>query len=216
MLSLEKIQASDHPTRAEEPDDDKRKQLQDENTLTELARFDATIKKQLGRDKIDYLLEPKVDGVSISLHYRHGKLALGVTRGDGREGDDITVNLKTVKSIPHELNLKNPPALLEVRGEAYIPQTEFDAMNKHLEAAGEKPFPNARNATAGTLKQLDSNLVARRPIAAVFYDVGACEGIHFDTHAGGAGLGSKSVRPAYAERMVGVSWHRGSAAVLPR
>jgi DNA ligase (NAD+) len=183
MLSLDKIQAASHPTKDEEPNDDKRKQEQDDNTLAELARFDATLQKQLGKSKIDYVLEPKVDGVSISLHYRHGKLALGVTRGDGREGDDITANLKQVRDIPHELKMKSPPALLEVRGEAYISQKDFAAMNAKMEAAGEEAFPNARNATAGTLKQLDSRLVAERPLSAVFYAVGARDGIEFTTHS---------------------------------
>jgi DNA ligase (NAD+) len=173
MLSLDKIAASDSPTKDEEPDRDKRNRAQDENTLAELRAFDATIRKHLGRDKIQYIIEPKVDGVSIGVHYRNGKLALGVTRGDGTEGDDITTNLKTVRGIPLELNLTNPPALLEVRGEAYMAIKEFDAINKHLEAEGEKPFPNARNATAGTLKQLDPKLVAQRPIRAVFYATGA-------------------------------------------
>ena len=104
MLSLDKIAASDHPTKDEEPDRDKRNRAQDENTLAELRAFDATIRKHLGRDKIQYILEPKVDGVSIGVHYRHGKLALGVTRGDGTEGDDITANLKTVRGIPLELS----------------------------------------------------------------------------------------------------------------
>ena len=90
MLSLDKVEAAEHPTRDEEPDRDKRNRPQDENTLAELRAFDATIRKHLGRDKIQYIIEPKVDGVSISVHYRHGKLALGVTRGDGTEGDDIT------------------------------------------------------------------------------------------------------------------------------
>ena len=183
MLSLDKVAASDHPTKDEEPDRDQRNRAQDENTLAELRSFDATLRKQLGRDKIQYIIEPKVDGVSISVHYRHGKLALGVTRGDGTEGDDITTNLKTVRGIPLELNLKNPPALLEVRGEAYIAIQEFDALNAKFAAAGEKPFPNARNATAGTLKQLDPKLVAQRPIRAVFYAVGACDGIAFQTHS---------------------------------
>ena len=183
MLSLDKVAASDHPTKDEEPDRDKRNRAQDENTLAELRAFDATIRKHLGRDKIQYIIEPKVDGVSIGVHYRHGKLALGVTRGDGTEGDDITTNLKTVRGIPLELNLKNPPALLEVRGEAYMAIKEFDAINKKLEAAGEKPFPNARNATAGTLKQLDPKLVAQRPIRAVFYATGAVDGIEFKTHS---------------------------------
>jgi DNA ligase (NAD+) len=183
MQSLDKIAASDHPTKDEEPDRDKRNRAQDENTLAELRAFDATIRKQLGRDKIQYILEPKVDGVSIGVHYRHGKLALGVTRGDGTEGDDITTNLKTVRGIPLELNLKDPPALLEVRGEAYISIKDFDALNAKFAAEGEKPFPNARNATAGTLKQLDPKLVAQRPIRAVFYATGACDGIEFKTHS---------------------------------
>ena len=204
MLSLDKIAASDHPTKDEEPDRDKRNRAQDENSLAELHAFDATLRKHLGRDKIQYILEPKVDGVSISVHYRHGKLALGVTRGDGTEGDDITANLKTIRGIPLELSrtgvapvskligkdlFRNGdrrdacPTLLEVRGEAYIATTEFDALNARLAAAGEKSFPNARNATAGTLKQLDPRLVAQRPIRAVFYAVGAVNGIEFKTHS---------------------------------
>jgi DNA ligase (NAD+) len=183
MLSLDKVEAAEHPTGAEEPDRDKRNRAQDENTLAELRAWDATIRKHLGRDKIQYILEPKVDGVSIGVHYRHGKLARGVTRGDGTEGDDITTNLKTVRGIPLELNLKHPPALLEVRGEAYMAINEFEAINKRLVAAGEKAFPNARNATAGTLKQLDPKLVAQRPIRAVFYATGAVDGIEFKTHS---------------------------------
>lgn len=183
MLSLDKIRAADHPTKDEEPNADRRKQAQDENTLAELRSFDATVHKQLGRAQIEYVLEPKVDGVSISVHYRHGKLALGVTRGDGAAGDDITSNLRTVRAIPLELNLENPPALLEVRGEAYIAQKDFEAMNRLLDTSGDEPFPNARNATAGTLKQLDPRLVAARPIRAVFYAVGAIEGLAFTTHA---------------------------------
>jgi len=183
MLSLDKVEASDSPTKDEAPDRDKRNRAQDENTLAELRAFDTTIRKQLGRDHIQYIMEPKADGVSISVHYRHGKLALGVTRGDGTEGDDITVNLKTVRGIPLELHVKNPPALLEVRGEAYISIKDFDALNAKFAAEGEKPFPNARNATAGTLKQLDPRLVAKRPIRAVFYAVGKMDGIEFKTHS---------------------------------
>ncbi|HXR03770.1 MAG TPA: NAD-dependent DNA ligase LigA [Verrucomicrobiae bacterium] len=190
MLSLDKIEAAEQPDEKKEPDWFKRSCAQDENTLAKLyssdpkaTTFDSTLRKQLGRDKIQYVMEPKVDGVSISVHYRYGKLALGVTRGDGAEGDDITANLKTVKAIPLELNLKNPPALFEGRGEAYMPVKEFEAINKKLEAAGEKPFPNARNATAGTLKQLDPKLVAQRPIRAVFYATGALDGIQFKRHS---------------------------------
>ncbi len=183
MLSLDKIKASTRPDRKEEPDTVLRKRKQDENTLRELLAFDNTLRKQLGSGPVDYVLEPKVDGVSISVHYRHGKLARGVTRGDGRMGDDITANIRTIRSIPLELKMENPPALLEVRGEAYISIGEFEKLNARLQKEGEEPFPNARNATAGTLKQLDPRIVAKRPISAVFYATGACEGISFDTQA---------------------------------
>ncbi|MBI5687593.1 MAG: NAD-dependent DNA ligase LigA [Verrucomicrobia bacterium] len=183
MLSLEKVEGAEHPDSKEEPDREKRNRQQDENTLPRLREFDNTIRKHLGNDRVGYVMEPKVDGVSIGVHYRHGKLALGVTRGDGQFGDDITANLRTVRAIPLELKLKNPPALLEVRGEAYIATKDFDALNAKLEAAGERTFPNARNATAGTLKQLDPRLVAQRPISAVFYAVGKCDGIEWETHA---------------------------------
>jgi DNA ligase (NAD+) len=203
MLSLDKVEAAEHPTSEEEPNREKRNREQDERTLNQLRSFDATLRKHLGRDKIQYVIEPKVDGVSISVHYRHGKLALGVTRGDGQFGDDVTTNLRTVRSIPQILNRRDAetqrkqndlfsaplrlggefPNLLEVRGEAYMSIADFEALNKKLEAAGEKTFPNARNATAGALKQLDPKLVAQRPIRAVFYATGAVDGIEFATHS---------------------------------
>ncbi|MGE3310435.1 MAG: NAD-dependent DNA ligase LigA [Limisphaerales bacterium] len=183
MLSLEKIEAVDHPTSAEEPDRERRVRIQDERTLEALRSFDETIRRQLGRDSVRYLMEPKVDGVSITLHYRHGRLALGATRGDGRQGDDITTNLRTVRSIPLALRMDDPPPLLEVRGEAYMASADFERLNAGLIAAGEEPLPNARNATAGTLKQLDPKVVAARPVRAVFYAVGALDGIRFESHS---------------------------------
>ena len=183
MLSLEKIEPPTLTGADAELEFSKRVRLQDERTVEELRWFDQTIRKQLGAEKVGYVMEPKVDGVSISVHYRDGVLALGVTRGDGTVGDDITANLRAVKAIPLRLNMENPPALLEVRGEAYMPIKDFEKMNAALEAAGEKTLPNARNATAGTLKQLDSSAVAKRPVRAVFYAVGALDGIEFATHA---------------------------------
>jgi DNA ligase (NAD+) len=183
MLSLDKVEASEQPDAKAEPDWFKRSCLQDENTLSKLIKFDEDIRKELSRDQVQYVIEPKVDGVSIGVHYRHGKLALGVTRGDGAEGDDITANLKTVRSIPLELNGKHSPALLEVRGEAFMTMADFEAFNAKLAAAGEKTLPNARNGTAGTLKQLDPKTVAQRPIRAVFYATGALDGIEFQTHS---------------------------------
>jgi len=183
MLSLEKIEPPTLTGADAELEFAKRVRLQDERTVDELRWFDQTIRKQLGVESVGYVMEPKVDGVSISVHYREGLLALGVTRGDGTTGDDITANLRAVKAIPLRLDMPNPPALLEVRGEAYMPVKEFEAMNAALEAAGEKTLPNARNATAGTLKQLDSAAVAKRPVRAVFYAVGVLDGISFATHA---------------------------------
>ena len=148
MLSLEKVEAAEVPSKDEEPNRDKRNRAQDENTLSALESFNASIGKQLGRAEVEYLVEPKVDGVSLSVHYRDGKLERAVTRGDGSYGDDITANIRTVRAIPLELRTKNPPALLEVRGEAYMANKDFDALNAKLAAAGEKTLPNARNATA--------------------------------------------------------------------
>ena len=187
MLSLKKTNHAEIPDSETEPDWFRRSCLQDENTLPELRAFDAAICKLLGRNQVEYVMEPKVDGVSIGVHYRHGKLALAVTRGDGKVGDDITANIRTIRSIPLELKLKNPPALIEVRGEAYIATKDFEAMNAQLDAAGKKPFEKAlnkaRNAAAGILKLLDPELVAQRPIRAVFYAVGQCDGIEWETHA---------------------------------
>jgi DNA ligase (NAD+) len=183
MLSLEKVEPPKETEMETALDFHRRVQVLDERTLEELRWFDQTIRKQLRTETVGYVMEPKVDGVSIAVHYRDGVLVLGVTRGDGTTGDDITANIKTIRSIPKRLENGNPPALLEVRGEAYIPIKEFEKLNAALAEAGEKPFPNARNATAGTLKQLDGSAVAKRPLSAVFYAVGALEGIDFSTHA---------------------------------
>ncbi|MEO6034204.1 MAG: NAD-dependent DNA ligase LigA [Verrucomicrobiota bacterium] len=183
MLSLEKIEASEKPDQLDEPDREVRSRRQDEQTVEKFKSFDAGICRLVGKKQIEYVMEPKVDGVSISVHYRHGKLELGVTRGDGETGDDITTNIKTIRGIPLQLNTKNPPALLEVRGEAYIATRAFEKLNAQFIASGDEAFPNARNATAGTLKQLDSRLVAQRPISAVFYAIGASEGLRFEKHS---------------------------------
>jgi len=183
MLSLEKVEASEVPSSAEMPDRERRVRLQDENTLEALRTWYAQICKMLGRDSVPLIMEPKVDGVSLSVHYRHGKLSLGVTRGDGRFGDDITANLRTIRSIPLQLDTPNPPDWIEVRGEAYLTLDDFAAMNVALAAAGEKAAPNPRNATSGPLKLLDPKIVAGRPIRAVFYAVGVCEGVRFGSHS---------------------------------
>ena len=182
MLSLEKVRASDAPTESEQPDPARRRREQDERTLQELLRFDATLRKQLGADPIAYVMEPKVDGVAIGVRYEDGVLVQGFTRGDGETGDDITQNLRTLRSIPLRLATATPPRVLEVRGEAYIALRDFERMNEAVAIEGGRPFPNPRNATAGTLKQLDPAIVATRPLRAVFYAVGVVEGISWTTH----------------------------------
>ncbi len=150
-------------------------------SVDELREFDARVRKLLPGEQIEYVLEPKIDGVSISVRYEHGRLAVGSTRGDGATGDDITANLRTVRAIP--LNLSKAPALLEVRGEAFMPVKGFEKLNAQRANDGEEIFANPRNATAGSLKQLDPRIVARRPISAVFYAIGATEGIEFSSQA---------------------------------
>lgn len=140
--------------------------LEKTDSLEGLRKFDIDVRKQLGDESVHYVLEPKVDGVSIAVRYEKGRLVLGATRGDGTTGDDITANIKTIRAIP--LTLPRPLDI-EIRGEAYMPVAAFEQFNEKLRRAGERPFPNARNATAGTLKQLDPRIVAQRPLSAVFY-----------------------------------------------
>jgi DNA ligase (NAD+) len=157
--------------------------LEKARTDRELGLFDARVRKALGDEPVEYHVEPKVDGVSLCLHYRNGELVLAATRGDGEVGDDVTANVRTIRSVPLRLHLAKPPAFLEVRGEAYMDHKGFALANERLVAAGEEPFPNPRNATAGSLKQLDPRVVAKRPLSAVFYAAGRAEGIRFETHA---------------------------------
>lgn len=157
---------------------DKRKDPDD------LQRFEDRLHAELPGQPLEYVLEPKVDGVSISVRYENGLLTLGSTRGDGHVGDNITANLRTVRSIPLRLPPSSQcPRVLEVRGEAYMALSEFEQFNATLERNGETPFVNTRNATAGSLKLLDPRLVAQRPIRVVFYDVGVLEPHPFRTHS---------------------------------
>ena len=145
----------------------------------EMREFDQRVKKQLGlgaSEKVRYIAEPKIDGIAISLVYEGGQLAVGATRGDGTTGEDITANLKTIKAIPLRL-LGEAPPVLEVRGEAYMPRSAFNAWNRKQLEAGEKPFANPRNATAGSLKQLDPQTTAQRPLSAFIYAPGYMDGV---------------------------------------
>ncbi len=137
----------------------------------EVGSFYLRLQKELGRERIRCVVEPKVDGVAVSVRYEDGALKYAATRGNGRVGDDITQNLKTIRSLPLRLP-KHVPQTFEVRGEVYMSREGFDKMNQEREEAGEPAFANPRNATAGSLKQLDSRDVAKRPLEIVFYGVG--------------------------------------------
>jgi DNA ligase (NAD+) len=134
----------------------------------ELREFEERIFRQVGAQEIDYVAELKIDGVSLALHYAEGRLAHGVTRGDGERGDEITPNVRAIRAVP--LVLSGPaPARLEARGEAFLPRSRFEAVNREREEAGEEPFANPRNAAAGTLKSLDARVVAARGLDVFLY-----------------------------------------------
>ncbi len=141
----------------------------------ELRDFDGRVRRGLGDESYDYIVDPKIDGVAVSLRYEAGRLVLGATRGDGRTGDDITQNLRTIRSVPLRLDGDDWPDVLEVRGEVFWPRHDFDETNRQREAAGEEPFKNPRNATAGTLKQLDSSIVAKRGLTCQAHGYGVIE-----------------------------------------
>lgn len=158
----------------------------------ELIDFYQRLRKNLGREDIAITVEPKIDGVAVALLYRNGKLAYAATRGDGTTGDDITHNVRTIRSVPLELKGKSP-TLLEVRGEIFMPNEAFAAMNAERDEAGLPTFANPRNATAGTLKQLDPKAAAKRPLAFLAHGLGAYDGEPLETehdfHALLQGLG---------------------------
>ena len=137
-----------------------------------LRKWIVSVEKMLPGEKLEWFVEPKVDGLAVSLLYENGLFTRGATRGDGERGDDITDNLKTLRSIPLRLHGKGAPEVLEVRGEVYLPAAGFQRIREEMIAAGEEPFANARNTAAGTLKQLDPALVAKRPLEIVLYGLG--------------------------------------------
>ncbi len=142
----------------------------------DMASFDRRVREGLERDEaIEYCCEPKLDGAAVSLLYEHGRLVRAATRGDGETGEDITQNVRTIKSVPLRLR-GNPPARLEVRGEVYMPLAEFARLNERQLSRGEKAFVNPRNAAAGSLRQLDPALTAQRPLAFYCYSIGISEG----------------------------------------
>ncbi len=150
----------------------------------EVAAFDKRVSEGLGISHVEYLAEPKFDGLAISLRYARGVFTRGATRGDGYTGEDVTPNLRTVKSIPLRLKGKAIPALIEIRGEVLMYRRDFDRMNQRQRERGEKEFVNPRNAAAGSLRQLDSRISAKRPLRFFAYGAGEIEGAAApETHA---------------------------------
>src|SRR5437870_5349408 len=155
-----------------------------DNTYSEeeVVNFYKRIMRLLPEEKIPVVIEPKVDGVAVSVMYENGKLTYAATRGDGSVGDEITQNIRTIKSVPHQLP-GAAPKVFEARGEAYLDKAGFEKLNKEREAAGLPLFANPRNAAAGSLKHLDPNIAAKRPLGMIFYETGAIEGTEVDRHS---------------------------------
>src|SRR3954454_5068199 len=141
----------------------------------ELAACAERVERDAG-GPVSYLCEPKVDGLAIDLVYEKGRLVRAATRGDGRVGEDVTLNVRTIRPIPERLATDDPPELLEVRGEIYFPIKGFADLNAALVAADERPFANPRNAASGSLRQKDPRITAGRPLQMIVHGIGAHDG----------------------------------------
>jgi DNA ligase (NAD+) len=158
--------------------------LEKVTTREALEKWADDIRKRLGTDEpVAYVLEPKIDGSAVSLVYEEGVLVRGATRGDGERGEDVTANLRTVEPIPLRMRGDSPPARAEVRGEIYFPLAGFERFNEAQLAAGKKPAPNARNAAAGSLRQLNPAITAERPLSSFVYGIGILEGHELPTQS---------------------------------
>jgi len=154
------------------------------NAFTEedVAGFDRRVRESLGRGEIEYAAEPKFDGLAISLLYEEGRFVQGATRGDGTTGEDVTANLKTLRSIPLRLRGEDPPPSVEVRGEIILYKADFARMNARQRERGEKEFANPRNAAAGSVRQLDPKITAQRPLRFMAYGLAELGGLPLASH----------------------------------
>jgi DNA ligase (NAD+) len=148
----------------------------------ELQAWGARVVRALGREA-DFYCELKIDGVAVALSYEQGRYAVGATRGDGYVGDDITANIRTIRSVPVTLRERKAPPVLEVRGEVYLPVKAFERLNEQLTEQGNRPFANPRNAAAGSLRQKDPAVTASRPLRLWCHGVGVAEGRRFERHS---------------------------------
>ena len=172
-------------------------------TDEDVIAFDRRVREGLGRldAAVEYAAEPKFDGLAVALHYEHGRLVQGATRGDGYAGEDVTANLRTVRSIPLRLPEGEAPAWLEVRGEVLMLKRDFQRLNEEARASGGKVFANPRNAAAGSLRQLDPAITARRRLTFFAYGIGQVEGTGLPpTHAGVMDWLARLHFPVAAER----------------
>jgi DNA ligase (NAD+) len=150
-----------------------------------LLKWADDVRKRLGTDEpVAYVIEPKIDGLAVNLTYEDGVLVRGATRGDGVQGEDVTPNLRTIKSIPLRMLGDDAPAVLEVRGEVYLPLSGFRELNERLAGTNQKLAPNPRNAAAGSLRQKNSAITADRPLSIWTYGVGAVDGVQFEAQSG--------------------------------
>jgi DNA ligase (NAD+) len=173
----EKFQKIEHPTAMGS--------LEKVTTAEALEKWHDDVCKRLGTSDVVYVTEPKIDGLSINLIYEDGAFLRGATRGDGRRGEDVTPNLRTIRAISMRMQLSDgetPPPLLEVRGEVYLPISGFNALNERLIADGKKPTPNPRNAAAGSLRQKDSSITAQRPLSIWIHGLGVRDGLPVAGH----------------------------------
>ena len=150
-------------------------------SFEELESWAARVERRVG-DAARFACELKIDGIACALTYERGVLVKGATRGDGVTGEDITANVKTVRGVTHRLQVKDPPPLIEVRGEMYLPVKAFEELNEQLTSAGQRAFANPRNAAAGSLRQKDATVTRSRPLRLWVHSFGAAEGISFDSH----------------------------------
>jgi len=149
-----------------------------------LFKWADDVRKRLDSDEpVAYVIEPKIDGLAVNLTYEQGRLVRGATRGDGVQGEDVTVNLRTIPSVPLKMRADGLPAVAEVRGEVYMPLSGFRELNERIAELGQKLAPNPRNAAAGSLRQKDSSITASRPLAVWVYGLGAVEGVRLESHA---------------------------------
>ena len=149
----------------------------------EIRAWAARVERDVGA-VARYSCELKIDGLAVAITYEDGVLVQGATRGDGRTGEDITANVRTVRSVPARLRTKEPPKLLEVRGEIYFPVKAFERLNEQLLEQGQRPFANPRNGAAGSLRQKDPRITASRPLSLWCHSFGYADGIRFDSHSG--------------------------------